>query len=77
VESKVEFQFAGLADFLAMNGHGAYVWLAYGVTFAALAALAAYPPLRRRQLQGELRRQQRIEQRRRQVGQNKAAAEPA
>ncbi len=76
MESKVEFQFASFADFLAMDGHGPYVWIAYGVTFAALIALAVYPSLRRRQLRRELQRQQRIQQRRRQVKQGKIA-EPA
>lgn len=73
----MEFQFASFADFLAMDGHGLYVWVAYGVTFAALIAMALYPSLRRRQLQRELQRQQRIQQRRRQVQQNKVATEPA
>ena len=28
--------FDSLADFLAMGGHGLYVWLAYGTTLAVL-----------------------------------------
>ncbi|WP_323843874.1 heme exporter protein CcmD [Microbulbifer magnicolonia] len=72
----MQFQFENIAEFLAMQGHGPYVWISYAVTFAVLAALAVYPPLRRRQLQRELQRQQRIQQRRRQVKQNKMA-EPA
>ncbi|MFC6635300.1 heme exporter protein CcmD [Microbulbifer taiwanensis] len=74
----MEFQFASLADFLAMDGHGIYVWIAYGVTAAALIALAVYPSLRRRQLQRELQRQQRIQQRRQQVESDRIkTAEPA
>lgn len=72
----MEFQFAGLAGFLAMNGHGPYVWIAYGVTFLALAGLVVQPRLRRRRLQVELKRQQRIQQRRQSV-EKKRVAEPA
>ncbi|WP_444919450.1 heme exporter protein CcmD [Microbulbifer sp. CnH-101-G] len=61
----MQFQFANFAEFLAMDGHGIYVWVSYAVTFAALAALALYPRLARRRLQRELHNQQRIEQRRR------------
>ncbi|SDZ76287.1 heme exporter protein CcmD [Microbulbifer marinus] len=74
----MQFQFAGFADFMAMEGHGIYVWISYGVTFALLASLAAFPLLRRRQLQRELQRQQRIQQRRRQAENGrKATTEPA
>ncbi|MCX2779640.1 heme exporter protein CcmD [Microbulbifer thermotolerans] len=75
MENSMEFQFATLADFLAMGGHGSYVWASYAVTIAALLALAIYPALRRRQLRRELLRQQRIE-RRRQVKRTEIA-EPA
>ncbi|WP_444890769.1 heme exporter protein CcmD [Microbulbifer sp. DLAB2-AA] len=61
----MQFQFANFADFLAMDGHGIYVWISFAVTFAALAALALYPQLARRRLQRELLKQQRIAQRRR------------
>ena len=61
----MQFQFASIADFLSMNGHGVYVWIAYGISFAAMAALAVQPGLRRRRMQRELARQQRIQQRRR------------
>lgn len=72
----MEFQFAGLAEFLAMEGHGPYVWIAYGVTLVAMAALVLQPVWRRRQLQAELKRQQRIRQRR-QSAEKKRVAEPA
>ena len=29
-------QFESLAEFIAMGGHGLYVWLAYGATFLVL-----------------------------------------
>jgi len=43
------------AHFLAMGGYAAYVWPAYGVFLAVLAADAAAPALRRRRLLRELR----------------------
>ncbi|SHG15110.1 heme exporter protein D [Microbulbifer donghaiensis] len=73
----MQFQFASFADFLTMEGHGIYVWISYGVTFALLAALAAFPLLRRRQLQRELQRQQRIQQRRHQAEKERKTVEPA
>ncbi|SDK28076.1 heme exporter protein CcmD [Microbulbifer yueqingensis] len=60
----MEFQFASLADFLAMNGHGPFVWVAYGVTLATMAGLLLQPVLRKRQLQREFLREQRIRARR-------------
>lgn len=49
--------FASLSDFIAMGGHGAYVWSAYGITFAVLALNIAMPILaKRRYLQDEARR---------------------
>lgn len=69
----MQFQFANFADFLTMSGHGIYVWIAYGVSFTALAVLAIQPMVRRRQLQRELARQQRIQSRR----QNRAPAHAA
>jgi heme exporter protein D len=32
-----EFQFADLADFLAMGGHAYFVWMSYGFFFLVLA----------------------------------------
>jgi heme exporter protein D len=40
-------QFQSLAEFLAMGGHGPYVWSAYGIAAVVLAWLVARP-LRRR-----------------------------
>lgn len=33
------FYFSSWADFLAMGGHGLYVWLSYGIFFATLGVL--------------------------------------
>ncbi|WHI47898.1 heme exporter protein CcmD [Microbulbifer sp. VAAF005] len=61
------FQFANLADFLTMDGHGVFVWVSYAVTFLSLAGMALYPYIARRGLKAELVRQQKIAQRRRQA----------
>lgn len=39
-----------MSEFLHMGGHGLYVWLAYGISFAALAILALRPLAARRRL---------------------------
>ena len=39
-----------MSEFFYMGGHGLYVWLAYGISFAALAILAARPIAARRRL---------------------------
>lgn len=36
------------ATFLAMGGHGLYVWLAYGIAWTVLIAIGARPILARR-----------------------------
>ena len=36
--------------FLQMGGHGLYVWLAYGIAWAALIAIGVRPILARRRL---------------------------
>ena len=49
--------FSSFAEFLAMGGHGPYVWSAYGISLAVLALNVALPILaRRRYLQDEARR---------------------
>lgn len=54
--------FASFADFLAMGNHGAYVWSAYGICFAALLLNVVLPlRARRRHLLAEARRMRREE----------------
>ncbi len=40
-------QFHGVAEFLAMGGHGPYVWSAYGVALVVLVWLVVQPLHRR------------------------------
>ncbi len=51
--------FDSFADFVAMGGHGPYVWSAYGVSLSVLLWLVLRPIGRRRQILRQLKRQQR------------------
>ena len=75
----MQFQFENFASFLAMNGHGPFVWSAYGVALLVMAALVAAPILRQKKLRREFGRQMRQEEaRRRAVEQRKTQqSEPA
>lgn len=44
----MKFQFESIADFIAMNGHGPFVWSAYGITFIALIYLLVSPVLQKK-----------------------------
>lgn len=41
--------FNNLTDLITMNGHGVYVWLCYGITFACLLLLIGYIKRERKQ----------------------------
>ena len=49
--------FASLADLIHMNGHGVYVWSAYGIGFAVLTLLVWQPLARHTALKRQLRQQ--------------------
>jgi len=61
------FQFENFDAFIAMGGHGPYVWAAYGLSLTIMAGLALAPLHRQRALLADLR--QRL-QAQRQRGQN-------
>ena len=54
----MKLQFDSWAAFIAMNGHGPYVWAAYGITFACLAALVWIPIAQKRRFIREHHAQQ-------------------
>ncbi|TLF47627.1 heme exporter protein CcmD [Halomonas urmiana] len=56
--------FESLSAFLAMGGHGPYVWAAYGATAALLLGVTLHARAERRALLRDLRRRARREQRR-------------
>lgn len=54
--------FNSVAEFLAMGGHGVYVWLSYGVTLVTLVLGVILPLARRRQVLRELAQRLRREE---------------
>lgn len=44
----MKFQFESMADFIAMNGHGAYVWASYAITLIVLIVLVISPVLQKK-----------------------------
>lgn len=65
----LQFQFTDLSAWLAMGGHGPYVWACYGIGFLCLLFLALSPLRARRALLADLRQAQRIEAHERQQAQ--------
>ena len=63
-------QFESLADFINMGGYAFYVWLSFGVTFAAMAIIAIQSFIKHRnhlrQVVVEQERKARIKQARQQ-----------
>lgn len=53
--------FESFSDFLAMGGHGLYVWLSYGIAIVLLVVNVVSPLLRKKQLLTELIRRMRRE----------------
>ena len=43
-------EFSSWQDFVAMGGHGLYVWLAYGLTAVVIVINVIQPMFRRRQI---------------------------
>ena len=56
----MKFQFESLAGFIAMNGHGPYVWAAYAITFAVLIFLLVSPVLQKKAFVKQLQKQQKL-----------------
>lgn len=53
--------FETFGDFLAMDGHGLYVWLSYGIALAVIAINLTGPMMARKQLISDLLRRFRRE----------------
>ncbi|MCQ3830491.1 heme exporter protein CcmD [Microbulbifer elongatus] len=71
----MEFQFDSLASFIAMDGHGPYVWASYGVALLVLATLAIVPSIRQKALRAEIGRKLRQEEARRRAAQSARTAQ--
>lgn len=57
----MKFQFESIADFIAMNGHGPFVWSAYAITFAVLIFLLISPLLQKKAFIKQLQKTQKLE----------------
>jgi len=58
----MKFQFESIADFIAMNGHGSYVWASYAITFAVLIFLLISPLVQKRAFVKQQQKQQKLAQ---------------
>lgn len=58
----MQFQFESVADFLAMGGYSFYVWLAYGLSFLAMAILIVKTINEKKQLFKQIKKQQQAKQ---------------
>ena len=58
----MKFQFESIADFIAMNGHGPYVWASYTITFAVLIFLLISPLLQKKAFVKQQQKQQKLAQ---------------
>lgn len=58
----MKFQFDSIADFIAMNGHGPYVWASYVITFAILIFLLVSPLLQKKAFVKQQIKQQKLAQ---------------
>lgn len=53
----MNFQFQSLADFIAMSGHGPYVWACYAITVFVIAYLLLSPARQAAAFKKQLQRQ--------------------
>jgi heme exporter protein D len=58
----MKFQFESIADFIAMNGHGPYVWASYVITFSVLVFLLISPLLQKKAFVKQQQKQQKLAQ---------------
>ncbi|MEN0037739.1 MAG: heme exporter protein CcmD [Cellvibrio sp.] len=56
----MKFQFESIADFIAMNGHGPFVWASYAITFAVLVFLLVSPVLQKKAFVKQQQKQQKL-----------------
>nr|WP_314739343.1 heme exporter protein CcmD [uncultured Haemophilus sp.] len=54
---QLQFQFDSITDFFAMGNYGFYVWLAYGVSFAAMGWLIWQSKREQKQIQTQVKKE--------------------
>lgn len=58
----MRFQFDSLTDFIQMDGHGFYVWLAYAIAFVVIAWVLITPAIQLKSMRAQARRAQQLQQ---------------
>lgn len=54
-------QFSSLADFIAMDGHGFYVWLSYGISLFLLSSLVVFSISRNKKIIQQIQQREKRE----------------
>jgi heme exporter protein D len=54
-------QFSSLADFIAMDGHGFYVWLSYGISIFLLSSLVFFSLSRNKKITQQIQQREKRE----------------
>ncbi|MGB0833386.1 MAG: heme exporter protein CcmD [Psychrobium sp.] len=67
--------FDSFSDFIAMGGHGFYVWWSYGIAFALLLTLTIVSVRRRKSLLKQIAKRAKHEQKLKQMRKDKKANE--
>ncbi len=62
-------QFSTFSDFIAMGGHGFYVWLSYGISFLLLALLIIHSKRKNNSIIQQIRLRQKREEKLKQAAQ--------
>ena len=62
-------QFSTFSDFIAMGGHGFYVWLSYGISFLLLALLIIHSKRKNTAIIQQIRLRQKREEKLKQAAQ--------
>jgi heme exporter protein D len=62
-------QFSTFAEFIAMDGHGFYVWLSYGVSLTLLTLLVFFSITKNKNIINQIQRRQQREEKLKQAAQ--------
>ena len=66
-------QFSSFAEFIAMGGHGFYVWLSYGVSIALLILLVFFSVTKNKSIIKQIQRRQHREEKLKQAAQQQTS----
>lgn len=66
-------QFSSFSEFVAMGGHGFYVWLSYGVSITLLALLVFFSITKNKNIISQIKRRQLREEKLKQAAQQQTS----